>query len=83
MTFSCEHRADLLTEALRFQPQFPEKNRETLVCIADCVSIIACMEGQPTGVWVPQILQFNFEPCHICMPVVQLFHSRFQQPVVL
>jgi DnaJ family protein C protein 13 len=31
MTFSSEHRADLLTEALHFQPLFAEKAREVLV----------------------------------------------------
>jgi len=31
MTFSSEHRAHLLTEALQFQPLFAEKPREALV----------------------------------------------------
>jgi DnaJ family protein C protein 13 len=31
MTFSSEHRADLLTEALHFRPLFADKTREVLV----------------------------------------------------
>jgi len=50
ITFSCEHRADLLTEALRFRPLFAEKTKETLVSIAGSVAITAHMEDQPAGV---------------------------------
>jgi DnaJ family protein C protein 13 len=50
MTFSCDHRADLLTDALRFRPLFAEKTKETLVSIAGGVAITAYMEDQPAGV---------------------------------
>jgi hypothetical protein len=39
MTFSSEHRADLLTEALHFQPLFAEKTTAMLVSFTGYVSI--------------------------------------------
>jgi DnaJ family protein C protein 13 len=50
VTFSCEHRADLLTEALCFRPLFAEKTKETLVSIAGGVAVTTYMEDQPAGV---------------------------------
>jgi hypothetical protein len=79
MTFSCEHRADLLTEALRFQPQFAEKNRETLVSITGCIY-------QLQHVWKASQLECSkliFGPCHICIPVIHLCLCRYQKPVAL
>jgi DnaJ family protein C protein 13 len=42
MTFSSEHRADILTEALQFRQLFAEKTTTMLVSFAGCFAINKC-----------------------------------------